>query len=30
LRSLELGGTRVTRAGIDDLQRALPNCKIGR
>ncbi|HEX4150008.1 MAG TPA: SUMF1/EgtB/PvdO family nonheme iron enzyme, partial [Pirellulales bacterium] len=28
LKSLELGGTKVTAAGVEKLQKALPNCKI--
>ena len=28
LRRLELTGTKVTAAGVADLQKELPNCKI--
>jgi pyridoxine 5'-phosphate synthase PdxJ len=28
LRELNLGGTKVTHAGVAELQKALPGCKI--
>jgi len=30
LRTLSLSGTQVTNAGVADLQKALPNCKIAK
>ena len=30
LQKLNLGGTEITAAGIADLQKALPNCKISK
>jgi hypothetical protein len=30
LRSLNLNDTKATGAGVADLQKALPDCKIGR
>ena len=28
LETLTLGGTKITEAGVAELQKALPNCKI--
>ena len=28
LQSLDLGGTKITDAGVADLKKALPNCEI--
>ena len=30
LAELDLSGTQVTDAGVKELQRALPNCRIGK
>ena len=30
LETLTLGGTKITEAGVAELQKALPNCKISK